>query len=100
MATIANESWIASYSCDGTNITIPIASLTGLGVTDAEDGGAGDFREVLLAILRTAQAKFDSLTPGSTRPGKMTIATAYTLTSVNVNVSWTVTHATPTVANE
>ena len=44
--------FIANYSSDGTNITIPIASLTGL-TAELAHGLTGDIRAVLMAILDT-----------------------------------------------
>jgi hypothetical protein len=44
---------IPGYSSDGTNITLPIASLIGLSAAEA-DAITGDWREILQAILLRA----------------------------------------------
>lgn len=64
---IAPSEFIGSYVSDGTNITIPIASLTGLTAAQA-DGLTGDIRAVLMAILDTLKAGVEAapLALGST----------------------------------
>ena len=52
--------WIPSYSSDGTNITIPIASLPGLTVPNAHTS-TGDIAEILFALLFEIQAVFATL---------------------------------------
>jgi len=47
---LSPNQWIANFSEDGTDITIPLASLTGLTAAEA-DGEDGDIRKVLFAIL-------------------------------------------------
>lgn len=47
---VAPEQVIPGYSSDGTNITLPIASLIGLTAAEA-DAVTGDWREILQAIL-------------------------------------------------
>jgi len=42
--------WIASWSVAGTDITIPIASITGLTAAEA-NGTTGDIRKVMFALL-------------------------------------------------
>jgi len=47
--------WIPSYDSDGTNITIPIASLPGLVSGDA-DPATGDIRKIVYALLAKLNA--------------------------------------------
>lgn len=49
---VSNDAWITSYTSDGTNITIPIASLEGLSVGNAHTT-TGDIRALALAFLKT-----------------------------------------------
>ena len=49
---MSNSTWIASYSSDGTNVTIPVASLEGLTEADAHTS-TGDIRALALAFLKT-----------------------------------------------
>lgn len=54
----APSEYILNYSSDGTNITIPIASLTGL-TAEAAHPTTGDIRTVLKAILATVKGQTD-----------------------------------------
>jgi hypothetical protein len=76
------SSWIASWSEDATNITIPIASLTGL-TADHADGTTGDVRECVLSILETLYAAY-AATAAADRPGKMTITKGASYPSAGV----------------
>lgn len=52
--------WLPSWAEDGTDITVPIASLTGLTAATA-DAVTGDIRKILYSILDTAWGKWASL---------------------------------------
>lgn len=52
------------YSSDGTNISIPISNLVGLSAAEAH-ATTGDFREVVLAVVRTAKAYLQGLASDS-----------------------------------
>lgn len=73
------STWLASWSEDATNITLPIASLAELTAAEA-DGTTGDIRKVAFAILEALHAKWASL-DAADRPTKMTITKT---ASVNV----------------
>lgn len=69
--SIVPTDWIANYTSDGTNITIPIASLTGLTQAQAHTS-TGNIVAIMLALLNTiynehaslaAADKLDSMTP-------------------------------------
>jgi hypothetical protein len=62
---------IPSYDSDGTNITIPIASLPGL-TSEQADPETGDIRAVIVAILNKFYADIQAL-PKTERPGKLTM---------------------------
>ncbi len=91
--------WIASYSSNGTNITIPIASLSGLTVAEAATAD-GDICNILKEILETAYAKYVSLASAD-KPTKMVIARLSTTNDVTgvVTRQFTVTFTcdSPTV---
>jgi len=70
--------WLASWSEDGTNITLPIASLPETNATEA-DGTTGDIRKVMLAVLEELYQHQLSLAAAD-RPVNMVITRS---TSVN-----------------
>lgn len=70
--------WIPNWSEDGTNITVPIASLPELTAAEA-DAATGDICAILYALLEKLVADWNALAVAD-RPSKMTIARA---TSVN-----------------
>lgn len=84
----APSAWIASWSEDGTNITIPLASL-GISAADA-DGTTGDIRKVVLAILATLYTEWASLAAAD-RPSKMTISQSTNAAGTATNRRYTVT---------
>lgn len=61
----------SGYTSDGTNITIPIASLSGLTAAEA-NATTGDGREVLRSIMITATNAVSAL-PTADKPTKMTL---------------------------
>lgn len=63
--------WFPSWSEDGTNITVPLASFSGLTAAHADAAG-GDIREIIYAILETCWAKFEGLAAAA-RPTMMII---------------------------
>lgn len=65
------DAWFPSWSEDGTNITVPIASITGLTDTEA-DTATGDIRQVLLKMLQTLDAAHDAL-PDADKPTTFSI---------------------------
>ena len=67
----APSNWLASWSEDGTNITLPIASIPGLTAVEA-DGASGDIRNTLYPLLETLYAKWLTVAEAD-RPTKMTI---------------------------
>ena len=56
-ATTVPTTFLASWSEDATNITLPIASVTGLTAAEA-DGASGDIREILRTLLETVYAVY------------------------------------------
>jgi hypothetical protein len=62
---------LPGYTSDGTNITIPIASLLGLTAAEA-NATTGDAREVALAFIRTYKAKQQSLAVAD-KPATMSV---------------------------
>lgn len=77
------SAWITSWSEDGTDITVPIASFPQLTAAEA-DGTSGDIRKIIFAILEVLYAKHVSLATAD-RPSKLTITkTASVDTATNV----------------
>jgi hypothetical protein len=70
---ITPATWFASWSEDGTDITVPIASLGSLTAADA-DGSTGDVREVLWNILLEAYNHQEGISPSTDQPDQMVIA--------------------------
>ena len=75
--------YIPSYSSDGTNITIPIASLSGL-TTGHANTTTGDIRYILMAILDTLNTAnvTDPLTSGGSPSTTLTITKTQTINDV------------------
>jgi hypothetical protein len=65
------DAWFASWSEDGTNITLPIASVTGLVASEA-DTTTGDIRTVLLKMLSRVKTVYDGLADAD-KPDTVTI---------------------------
>jgi hypothetical protein len=84
--TATPTSWLPSWSEDATNITVPIASLTGLTAATA-DGATGDIRKIVYSFLETIWNKYASLVSAD-RPGKVTMKK----TSTTNDVAATITH--------
>lgn len=63
--------WIPSWSEDGTNITVPIASFPELSAAEA-DGSDGDIRKVLFAICDKIWDHWNGLATAD-RPTKMIV---------------------------
>lgn len=73
----APNTWVASWSEDGTDITVPIATFSELTAAEA-DGTTGDIRKVLFAICEHLWSQWN--TKGSAnQPTQMTIARSSTV---------------------
>ena len=70
--------WVANWSEDATNITIPIASIPEITKEEA-DGATGDMRKCIYALLAKFYAFWLTI-PAADRPAMMAI---YRSTSVN-----------------
>ncbi|MFZ4394157.1 MAG: hypothetical protein ACOYOU_00865 [Kiritimatiellia bacterium] len=66
--------WFANWSEDGTNITLPIASLPQLTAAEA-DAATGDIRKIVFALVDKMQAAYAALASAD-RPTKVTITRA------------------------
>ena len=84
--TATPTGWFPSWSEDATDITVPIATFSGLTAGTA-DGATGDIRKILYSILETAWNKYASLASAN-RPGKLTM----NKTSISNDVTGTITH--------
>lgn len=89
------DAWFASWSEDGTNITVPIASITGLTAAQA-DVTTGDIREVLLKIISRIKTVYDGLAEAD-RPDTLVITEHQTSTTRKfvIEVTGSVTTFTP-----
>lgn len=63
--------WLANWAEDGTDITLPLASLTELTAAEA-DAATGDIREIMYAILTQIFSVYDALIVAD-RPTQMVI---------------------------
>jgi len=70
MANIAPTVLFASYTSDGTNLTIPLASIPVLNSAEAH-ATTGDGREVARALIERITLAIEGLSP-ELRPTKMT----------------------------
>jgi thymidylate kinase len=75
---LSPAAWIADWAEDGTDITIPLASLPETDATEA-DGSTGDFRKVMLAWMEAVYQHYNGLATAD-RPVKMVVNRS---TSVN-----------------
>jgi hypothetical protein len=64
--------WIPGFSSDGTDITIPIASLTELTAGEV-DATTGDIRRFLFALHAQLASIWDA-TAAADRPGQMSLS--------------------------
>ena len=73
-------SWIANWSEDGTDISVPIASFSELTAAEA-DGTTGDIRDIVFAIIQHLYTTYNALATAD-RPDKLTIKKTATYNSV------------------
>jgi hypothetical protein len=85
----APSSWLDSWSENGTDITLPIASLPELTAAEA-DAATGDIRKVVFALLQKLQAEWNAL-DAADRPAKMSLTKASTIDSTTGRVTHTFT---------
>lgn len=75
----APSAWLANWSEDGTNITVPIATFTELTAAEA-DATTGDIRKILWAFLMEVyQSWADTAT--ADRPDKMSVTRSSSLSA-------------------
>lgn len=85
----APSSWITSWSEDGTDINVPIASIGDLTAAEA-DGTTGDIRKVLYEILEHIKTTNDAL-DSADQPTKMTISKSSSFSGDNAKHVYRVT---------
>ncbi len=84
----APTAWIPSYTSDGTNLTIPRASLPGLTTAEAHTS-TGDIRSIALSLIdRLFQVYNASAT--ADRPARMTLRRSTTESGGTVRRAYTV----------
>lgn len=66
------STWLANWSEDGTNITVPIASFPELTAAEA-DGTTGDIRKVAFAVAKKLADVYEALAAAD-QPTQMKIA--------------------------
>lgn len=76
------SAWIASWSEDGSNITVPIASFAELTDTEA-DGTTGDIRKIMFAVVEQFYQAYNAEATAD-RPTQMRI---YKSASINPETS-------------
>lgn len=92
--------WIASWSEDGTNITVPIASFPELTAAEA-DAATGDIRKIVWAIMQKLYNSYNA-TASADRPTRWTMsksASINTTTGIVTN-NFTVTVQTAIATQE
>lgn len=67
----APSALLPGYTSDGTNITIPLASLPGLTAAEA-DATTGDSREVIRAFMEQVYSHITAL-PAADKPARVTV---------------------------
>jgi len=89
------DAWLVLWSEDGINITVPIASITGLTAAEA-DVTTGDIRQILLKLLSRIKTVYDGL-PSADRPATLFITEAQSATGrkFTIEVTGAVTTFTP-----
>jgi hypothetical protein len=94
------NTWIASWSEDGTTISVPIASFPELTAAEA-DGATGDIRKILYAICEQLYQEWNSTLAGD-RPSKMTVGRTSTVNEANDEITkrYTFTFVTTPSATE
>lgn len=80
---------IAGYSSDGTNITIPIASLPELTAAEA-NASTGDIRKILYALACKAYDIYNTLAVAN-RPAEMVVAKNTQVTDADGSATVSVT---------
>lgn len=90
--------WIPSWSEDGTNITVPIASFPLLTAAEA-DGATGDIRKIALAFLEQLYDSYSG-TAIADRPGKMVITRtpAFSAATDQTTITYSVSFVTESTA--
>lgn len=88
----APNSWLPSWSEDGTDISLPIASVPKLTAAEA-DGATGDIRKTLYALLDKISAHWDSLAEAD-RPQKMRIVKGESLSAGVITTTYYFTFLT------
>lgn len=68
----APTNWITGYTSDGTNVTIPISTLTGLAAGDAS-ASTGDVRKVMYAMTDVFYSTF-AAAASTNQPAKIIIS--------------------------
>lgn len=69
--------WISGYSSDGTNMVIPIASLSYLSAGQC-NATTGDVRQIVFAIQETIYQKWITI-PTTNQSGRVTVSRASTV---------------------
>lgn len=90
--------YFASWAEDGTDITVPIASLPQLDAAEA-DGTTGDIREIVRAFLEQVYTVYSALATAD-KSARFDITKATTLVSGTLRNTYTVRFdLTPTALN-
>lgn len=79
------STWIPSWSENGTDITVPIASFAEMTAAEA-DAVTGDIRKVLYAICEHLYQEWNSTLAGD-KPTKMTIGRTSTVNEANDEIT-------------
>jgi len=88
-ATTTPSTWIASWSENATNITVPIASFPQLTAAEA-DAATGDIRKIAFAIVDRLYRAQEALAIDN-RPEKMVIAKSDAVNATNDTIVSTYT---------
>lgn len=78
--------WIPNWSEDGTNVTIPIASIPELTAAEA-DAVTGDMRKCLFAFLMKVYASWLAMA-AEDRPANMTLSRNPSFNDADGSITW------------
>lgn len=68
------STWIANYTADATNITLPIATFPEITAATEVDETDGDIRKTLFAIMEYLWLQWVTINTAGNAPTKMTIS--------------------------
>lgn len=81
------SNWINGYSCDGTNMVIPIAAMPYLSAGQC-DAATGDVRQIVFALQETIYQKWLTI-PSSNRSERIQVSRSSTVYTNRITHTYT-----------